>query len=107
MPCFDINTRLGIAMVDTLGGAVRVNNLLPALDLKVINPNNLKSMEGRAGEVIKAFANNSTQKAEKTHIRKKCWTLLSKKPRSPSKFSRMLVELKTWVYGCFLMHPRL
>jgi len=63
-------------MVDTLGGAVRVNNLLSALDLKVINHNNLKSMEGRAGEVIEAFANSSSQKAaEDAYKKEMLWIL--------------------------------
>ncbi|XP_053400079.1 uncharacterized protein LOC123542175 isoform X3 [Mercenaria mercenaria] len=52
MPCFDVNTKLGTAMIDSLGGPVRVNNFLSTLNVKPICNRNLKKMEERAGEAI-------------------------------------------------------
>lgn len=50
-------------MIDILGGAVKVNNFLAALDLKLISFENLKKMERRAGEFIVAVAEESQRLA--------------------------------------------
>ncbi|XP_045211082.2 uncharacterized protein LOC123562513 isoform X1 [Mercenaria mercenaria] len=63
MPCFDVNTKLGTAMIDSLGGPVRVNNLLSTLNVKPICNRNLKKMEERAGEAIEAHSVHSTNQA--------------------------------------------
>ena len=39
-------------MIDTIGGADRVNNVLAALNLRPISHPNLKKMETRCGEVM-------------------------------------------------------
>ncbi|XP_060572015.1 uncharacterized protein LOC132730175 [Ruditapes philippinarum] len=70
MPCFDVNTKLGTAMIDSLGGPVRVNNVLSALNLKTISDKNLQKMEKRAGEVIECLAEESTSTAAKEVYRK-------------------------------------
>ncbi|KAH3864529.1 hypothetical protein DPMN_027548 [Dreissena polymorpha] len=56
MPCFEVNTKLGIAIIYRMGGAVKVNNFLSALDMKEVHPENLKLMENRAVEFIEAVA---------------------------------------------------
>ena len=48
------------AMIDSLGGPVRVNSLLETLDMKSIDNKNFQKMMKRAGE---AHAVESTQKA--------------------------------------------
>ncbi|CAG2185916.1 unnamed protein product [Mytilus edulis] len=59
MPSFCVNTKLGAAMIDALGGPQRVNNVLSTLNLPPISHKNLKVMERRAGEMIEGFANLS------------------------------------------------
>ena len=44
------------AMVDSLGGPCRVNNVLATLDLPIINNRNLKKMEDMSGDHIMAFS---------------------------------------------------
>jgi hypothetical protein len=39
-------------MIDTIGGAEKVNNVLAALNLRPISNPNLKNMETRCGEVM-------------------------------------------------------
>ena len=51
------------AMIDSLGGPVRVNSLLETLDMKSIDNKNFKKMMKRAGMSIEAHAVESTQKA--------------------------------------------
>lgn len=63
MSCFEINTKLGFAMIDSIGGAVKVNNFLATLDLKLISLENLKEMERRAGEVIEAVSSESQRRS--------------------------------------------
>ena len=53
------------AMIDSLGGADRVNNVLAALNLKPISQKNLKLMERRAGNFVESVAKKSTAKAAK------------------------------------------
>ncbi|KAH3857322.1 hypothetical protein DPMN_099929 [Dreissena polymorpha] len=50
-------------MIDGLGGAVKVNNFLSALDMKEVYSENLKLMENRAGEFIEAVAKESAKDA--------------------------------------------
>ncbi|CAC5404979.1 unnamed protein product [Mytilus coruscus] len=57
MPSFSVNTKLGAAMIDALGGPQRVNNVLSTLNLPPISHKKLKVMERRAGEMIEGFAN--------------------------------------------------
>ena len=57
-------------MIDSLGGPVRVNNLLATLDMKSIDHKNLQKMEKRAGEAIEAHAVESTRKAALDAFRK-------------------------------------
>uniref|UniRef100_A0A8W8NP81 Exonuclease domain-containing protein n=1 Tax=Magallana gigas TaxID=29159 RepID=A0A8W8NP81_MAGGI len=65
MPCFAVNTKLGTAMIDSLGGADRVNNVLAALNLKPISQKNLKMIERRAGNFVESIAKSSMSKAAK------------------------------------------
>ena len=48
-------------MVDSIGGSVRVNNFLSTLNISEIQYNNLKFMEGRAGDIIDTIATKSTR----------------------------------------------
>ncbi|KAH3772629.1 hypothetical protein DPMN_173970 [Dreissena polymorpha] len=50
-------------MIDGLGGAVKVNNFLSALDMKEVYSENLKLIENRAGEFIEAVAKESAKDA--------------------------------------------
>ncbi|KAH3796654.1 hypothetical protein DPMN_150223 [Dreissena polymorpha] len=59
MPCFEVNTKLGIAMIDVLGGAVNFNNFLSAPDIKEVHQENL--MENRAREFVEAVAKESAK----------------------------------------------
>lgn len=52
-----------LAMIDSVGGPVKVNNLLSTLNLQPINSRSLKCMERRAGNTIEKIANVSMQKA--------------------------------------------
>lgn len=63
MPCFVVNTKLGTAMIDCLGGPDRVNNLLSTLNIPTINNKTLMVMERRAGESVEAVAKVTTKKA--------------------------------------------
>lgn len=65
MPCFAINTKLGTAKIDSLGGPDRVNNVLAALNLKPISQKNLKMIERRAGNFVESIAKSSMSKAAK------------------------------------------
>ncbi|XP_033759590.1 uncharacterized protein LOC117341838 [Pecten maximus] len=65
MPCFTAKTKLGTAMIDSLGGADRVNNFLSVLNLKPISQKNLKVMEKRAGDFVESVAKSSTEIAAK------------------------------------------
>ncbi|XP_065929397.1 uncharacterized protein [Magallana gigas] len=65
MPCFAVNTKLGTAMIDSLGGPDRVNNVLAALNLKPISQKNLKMIERRAGNFVESIAKSSMSKAAK------------------------------------------
>lgn len=57
-------------MIDTLGGAEQVNNLLAALNLKTISNSNLKKMEARAGDaVIELSSEISKQAAQEAFSR--------------------------------------
>ncbi|XP_060551289.1 uncharacterized protein LOC132712867 [Ruditapes philippinarum] len=69
-PCFEINTKLGFAMIDSIGGAVKVNNFLATLDLKLISLENLKEMERRAGEVIEALSAESQRRSAEEAYKK-------------------------------------
>ncbi|XP_053393563.1 uncharacterized protein LOC128555367 [Mercenaria mercenaria] len=61
MPCFAVNTKLGTAMIDRLGGPRRVNNILATLNLKTVSDANLKKMEIRAGSVVEKVSAESSQ----------------------------------------------
>ena len=50
-------------MVDSIGGPVRVNNLLSTLNIPEIQSKNLKHIENRAGDLITTYAKDSTRKA--------------------------------------------
>ncbi|XP_052695763.1 uncharacterized protein LOC128174187 [Crassostrea angulata] len=65
MPCFSVNTKLGTAMIDSIGGPVKVNNTLSTLNIPPIGEKNLKCMERRAGEVVEKVAGMSTLNAAK------------------------------------------
>ncbi|KAL4220167.1 hypothetical protein ACF0H5_020576 [Mactra antiquata] len=64
-PCFVVNTKLGTALIDSVGGPNNVNNLLSTLNIPTINPNKLKKMERRAGTYIEKVAAKSTTSAAK------------------------------------------
>lgn len=53
------------AMIDSIGGPVKVNNMLSTLNIPPIGENNLKCMERRAGEVVEKVAGMSTLNAAK------------------------------------------
>lgn len=53
------------AMIDSLGGPDRVNNVLAALNLKPISQKNLKMIERRAGNFVESIAKSSMSKAAK------------------------------------------
>ncbi|KAH3746367.1 hypothetical protein DPMN_180774 [Dreissena polymorpha] len=55
-------------MIDGLGGAVKVNNFLSALDMKEVHPENLKLIENRAGEFIEDVAKRSAKDAGQEKI---------------------------------------
>ncbi|XP_053392723.1 uncharacterized protein LOC123542269 isoform X2 [Mercenaria mercenaria] len=61
MPCFAVNTKLGTAMIDSLGGPRRVNNMLATLNLKTVSDANLKKMEIRAGDVVEKVSTESSR----------------------------------------------
>lgn len=66
MPSFCVNTKLGAAMIDSVGGPQRMNNVLATLNLPTVNNKNLKVMERRAGEMIEKFADkNMTSESQK------------------------------------------
>ena len=52
-----------VAMIDSIGGPVKVNNMLTALNLKEIPDRNLKLMERRVGPGILSYAEKSTREA--------------------------------------------
>lgn len=53
------------AMIDSIGGPVKVNNMLSTLNIPPIGEKNLKCMERRAGEVVEKVAGMSTLNAAK------------------------------------------
>lgn len=53
------------AMIDSIGGHVKVNNMLSTLNIPPIGEKNLKCMERRAGEVVEKVAGMSTLNAAK------------------------------------------
>ncbi|XP_069134603.1 uncharacterized protein [Argopecten irradians] len=61
MPCFTINTKLGTAMIDSIGGPGRVNNFLSTFNIPTINDKTLKGK--RAGDVIETVSKEITRKA--------------------------------------------
>ncbi|XP_053374280.1 uncharacterized protein LOC128545997 [Mercenaria mercenaria] len=65
MPCFAVNTKLGTAMIDSIGDPVRVNNFLSTLNIQPIVNSNLKKMERRAGDVVEKVAQQSAAAAAK------------------------------------------
>lgn len=81
-PCFVVNTKLGtglirrcftaelfdciniiVAMIDSIGGAAKVNNFLSTLNIKPISQKNLAKMEQRAGETIVALSKEISEDA--------------------------------------------
>lgn len=52
-------------MIDSIGGPVKVNNMLSTLNIPPIGEKNLKCMERRAGEVVEKVAGMSTLNAAK------------------------------------------
>ncbi|KAL4236486.1 hypothetical protein ACF0H5_004872 [Mactra antiquata] len=60
---FAVNTKLGTAMIDSLGGPQKVNNMLAALNIPTISNSNLKKMERRAGKLIEKVASDSMKAA--------------------------------------------
>lgn len=53
------------AMINSIGGPVKVNNMLSTLNIPPIGEKNLKCMERRAGEVVEKVAGMSTLNAAK------------------------------------------
>lgn len=53
------------AMIDSIGGPVKVNNMLSTLNIPPIGEKNLKCMERRAGEVVEKVSGMSTLNAAK------------------------------------------
>ena len=50
------------AMIDVIGGAPKVNNILTTLNIRPISEKNRKKMERRAGEAIEEFAEENRGK---------------------------------------------
>ncbi|KAH3864014.1 hypothetical protein DPMN_027026 [Dreissena polymorpha] len=63
MPCFDVNTKLGTAMIVSLGRPVKVNNFLTTLNITLIANRNLKKKETCAEEAFKKISTTSSNKA--------------------------------------------
>lgn len=55
--------KIFLAMIDSLGGPDRVNNLLSTLNIPTINNKTLMLMERHAGESVEAVAKVTTKKA--------------------------------------------
>lgn len=55
--------KIFLAMIDSLGGPDKVNNLLSTLNIPTINNKTLMVMERRAGESVEAVAKVTTKKA--------------------------------------------
>lgn len=53
------------AMIDSVGGCGKVNNLLSTLNIHPVNNRNLKNIERRAGEFVEKVADESLDKAAK------------------------------------------
>lgn len=58
-----IMKKIFLAMIDSLGGPDRVNNLLSTLNIPTINNKTLMVMERRAEESVEAVAKVTTKKA--------------------------------------------
>ncbi|XP_060565928.1 LOW QUALITY PROTEIN: uncharacterized protein LOC132724962 [Ruditapes philippinarum] len=65
MPCFAANTKLGTAMIDSIGGPDRVNNIFATINIPTISHSNLKKMETRAGETVQKISVKSSAAAAK------------------------------------------
>ena len=58
------------AMIDSIGGACRVNNFLSTLNIKPIDHKNLQNMEKRAGKAIIEYSEESQKKAAEKAFQK-------------------------------------
>jgi hypothetical protein len=54
-----------LAIIDSVGGHVKVNNMLSSLNLQTIDHKNLDKMERRAGRLEEAVAEQSERTAAK------------------------------------------
>ncbi|XP_061192131.1 uncharacterized protein LOC133200328 [Saccostrea echinata] len=79
MPSFCINTKIGAAMIDNVGGPQRMNNLLTTLDLPFINNRSLKTMERRAGQIIEKYAKDNMKEESMMAFEKEMIAVSQKK----------------------------
>ena len=52
-----------VAMIDSVGGSTKVNNMLSTLNMKPISKKNLQSIERRAGTFVESVAKQSASNA--------------------------------------------
>lgn len=90
MPSFCINTKVGAAMIDSVGGPQRMNNLLSTLDLPIINNRSLKTMERRAGNIIEQYAEENMKKESKMAYEKE---MLAISQREEENFKEEFADL--------------
>lgn len=69
--------KIFLAMIDSLGGPDRVNNLLSTLNIPTINNKTLMVMERRAGENVEAVAKVLQRRRLRKLIMWKCRKLYS------------------------------
>jgi hypothetical protein len=70
MNCEYIDIGFFAAMIDSVGGAGKVNNLLSTLIIQPIHRKNLKHIERRSGSFVEDVAENSIRSAAKDAFKK-------------------------------------
>ncbi|KAH3770034.1 hypothetical protein DPMN_171313 [Dreissena polymorpha] len=86
MPSFDVNTKLGTAIIVSLCRPVKVSNFLTTLNITLIANRNLKKMEARAGEAIKKISLMLMRKKwiRDSHKHEDVVNMFSRKPATPT-----------------------
>ncbi|XP_060553342.1 uncharacterized protein LOC132714462 isoform X2 [Ruditapes philippinarum] len=92
MPCFTANTNLGIAMIDSVGGAGKVNNLLSTLNIQPIHRKNLKHIERRSGSFVEDVAENSIRSAAKDAFKKEMSDIANEETEEAAKHMEGLID---------------
>ncbi|XP_056014682.1 uncharacterized protein LOC125676111 isoform X4 [Ostrea edulis] len=81
------------AMIDSVGGPQRMNNLLTTLDLPFINNKSLKTMERRAGQFIEKYAEENMKKESAMAYEKEMITISQKEEDVKEEFSNLGVAV--------------